>query len=52
MLLSSDKSTCPIVGRNVPMDGSQLDGIAADPELFNELPMNFKRQVSLSSCAT
>ena len=33
-----------IVGRNVPMDGSQLDGIAADPELFNELPISVKRQ--------
>ena len=38
-----------IVGRNVPMDGSQLDGIAADPELFNELPMNVKRQVTFAA---
>ena len=34
-----------IVGRQVPMDGHQLDGIAADPELFSELPIGVQRQV-------
>ena len=27
------------------MDGHQLDGIAADPELFSELPIAVQRQV-------
>ena len=43
-----------IVGRQVPMDGHQLDGIAADPELFSELPIGVQRQVlrDSSSCGS
>ena len=36
---------CMQLGCNVPIDGSQLNGIAVDLELFQELHMNIKRQV-------